>query len=135
MLVVQATPTQRRQGQNILEGEGHTGLVAIHHIQFIKSSGKDAENESQPNFFDIKSARFQVPKSGTSSAPIQERTPKTSRNTPHNGWVDIWVMRFHFRASTKTILKNPIFSIILEPFHPLNEAKILGSFPPIKNWP
>ena len=29
-----------------------------------------------------KSARFQVPKNGTSSAQIFERTPKTSRNTP-----------------------------------------------------
>ena len=25
---------------------------------------------------------------------------------PQNGWVDIWVMHFHFRASIKPILKN-----------------------------
>ena len=53
-----------------------------------------------------KSARFQVPKSGTSSAQIFERTPKTSRNTPQNGGVDSWFMRFHFRASIKPIFEN-----------------------------
>ena len=31
------------------------------------------------------SALFQVTKNGTSSAQIYERTPKTSRDTPHNG--------------------------------------------------
>ena len=50
------------------------------------------------------SARFLVPKNGTSSARIYERIPKTSRNTPQNGWVDIWVKRFHFRASIKPIM-------------------------------
>ena len=56
-----------------------------------------------------KSARFQVPKNGTSSAQIFERTPKTSRNTPQNGGVDIWFIRFHFWASTKPIFENCIF--------------------------
>ena len=56
-----------------------------------------------------KSARFQVPKNGTSSAQIFERTPKTSRNTPQNGGVDIWFIRFHFRASIKPIFENCIF--------------------------
>ena len=79
-----------------------------------------------------KSARFQVPKNGTSSAQIQQRSPKTSRNTPQNGWVDIWFMRFHFRASIKPILENRIFSIVLAPFYPLNEAKISNQFPVMK---
>ena len=56
-----------------------------------------------------KSARFQVQKNGTSSAQISERTPKTSQNTPKNGGVDIWFIRFHFRASTKPIFENSIF--------------------------
>ena len=58
---------------------------------------------------EAKSARVQVPKNGTSSAQIFERTPKTSRNTPQNGGVDIWFIRFHFRASTKPIFENCIF--------------------------
>ena len=33
-------------------------------------------------------------------------------------------MRFHFRASIRPIFKNLIFSIVLEAFHPLYEAKI-----------
>ena len=70
-----------------------------------------------------KSARFQVPKNGTSSAQIFKRTPKTSRNTPQNGGVDIWFMRFHFWASIKHILKNRIFSVVLGLFYPLNEPK------------
>ena len=53
-----------------------------------------------------KSARFQVPKNGTLSAQIFERTPKTSRNTPQNGGVDIWFMHFHFRASIKPNFEN-----------------------------
>ena len=53
-----------------------------------------------------KSARLQVPKNGTSSAQIFERTPKTPRNTPQNGGVDSWFMRFHFRASIKPIFEN-----------------------------
>ena len=71
-----------------------------------------------------KSARFQVPKNGTSSAQIYERTPKTSRNTPQNGWVDIWVMRFHFRASIKPFFENHVFRAVSGPFHPLYETKI-----------
>ena len=46
-----------------------------------------------------KSACFQVPKYGTFSAQIYERTPKTSRNTSQNGGGPIWFMHFHFRAS------------------------------------
>ena len=34
-----------------------------------------------------KSARFQVPKNGISSAELFERTPKPPRNTPQNGGV------------------------------------------------
>ena len=56
-----------------------------------------------------KSARFQVPKNGTSSAQSLERTPETPRNTPQNGGVDIWLIHFHFRASTKPIFENYIF--------------------------
>ena len=33
-------------------------------------------------------------------------------------------MRFHFRTSIRPILKNHIFSIVLEAFHPLYETKI-----------
>ena len=51
-----------------------------------------------------KRACFQVP-----SAKIFEGTPKTLRNTPQNGGVDIWLIRFHFRASTKPIFENSIF--------------------------
>ena len=43
-----------------------------------------------------KSAHFQVPKNGTLGALILERTPKTSRNTPQNGLLDIWFMRLAF---------------------------------------
>ena len=56
-----------------------------------------------------KSARFRVPKNGTLSAQIFERTPKTLRNTSPNGGVDSWFMRFHFRASIKPIFKNCSF--------------------------
>ena len=69
------------------------------------------------------SARFQVPKNGTSSTQIQKRNPKTSRNTPQNGGVDIWVMRFHFRVSIKPIFENHVFRAVLGPFHPLYETK------------
>ena len=48
----------------------------------------------------------------------------TSRNTPQNGWVDIWVMRFHFRASIKPIFENHVFRAVSGPFHPLYETKI-----------
>ena len=71
-----------------------------------------------------KSARFQVPKNGTSSAQIFERTPKTSRNTPQNGGVDIWFMRFHFWASIKPIFENHVSRPVSGPFHPLYETKI-----------
>ena len=70
-----------------------------------------------------KSARFQVPKNGTLSAPILKRSPKTSRNTPQNGWVDIWVMRFHFQASIKPIFENQVFRPVFEPFYPLKRPK------------
>ena len=70
-----------------------------------------------------KSAHFQVPKIGTSSAPIFERTPKTSRNTPQNGWVDIWFMRFGFWVGFKPIFENRAFSGFLEPFYPLKRPK------------
>ena len=46
-----------------------------------------------------KSARFQMPKNGTSSAPIKEQSPKTPRNTPQNGGADFWFMHFHSRAN------------------------------------
>ena len=54
----------------------------------------------------IKSASFQGPKNGTSSAQIKEGTPKSLQNTPQNGGVDIWFMRFHFRVSIKPIFEN-----------------------------
>ena len=41
-------------------------------------------------------------------------------------------MRFHFPASITPILENRIFSIILAPFFPLNEAKISNQFPVMK---
>ena len=63
-----------------------------------------------------KSACFQVPKSGTWSAQIFERTPKTSRNTPQNGGVDIWFIRFHFWASSKPIFENYLFYVCQELF-------------------
>ena len=53
-----------------------------------------------------KSARFQVPKNGTSSAQLLEWSPKTLRNTPQNGGVNSWFMRVHFRASIKPIFEN-----------------------------
>ena len=70
-----------------------------------------------------KSARLRVPKNGTSSAPIYERSPKISRNTPQNDWVDIWVMRFHFRASIKPIFENHVFRAVWSPFYPLKRPK------------
>ena len=51
----------------------------------------------------VGSALFQVTKNGTGSAQIEERTPKTLRNTPQNGGVDIWFMRFHFRPTIMPI--------------------------------
>ena len=45
---------------------------------------------------------------------------KDSKNLakhPPNSGVDIWFMRFHYWA----ILKNCIFSIVLEPFFPLKD--------------
>ena len=77
------------------------------------------------------SARFHVPKNGTSSAPIYERSPKTSRNTPQNGWVDIWVMRFHFRASIKPIFENHVFRAVWSPFYPLKRPKNENGLPRI----
>ena len=71
-----------------------------------------------------KNARYQVPKNGTSSAQIFEGTPKTPRNTPQNGGVDSWFMRFHFRASIKPFFENHVFRAFLGPFHPLYETKI-----------
>ena len=53
-----------------------------------------------------------------------QRSPKTSRNTPQNGWVDIWVMRFHFRASIKPVFESHVFRAVSGPFHPLYETKI-----------
>ena len=53
-----------------------------------------------------KSARFQVPKNGTSSDQIFERTLKTLRNTPQNGGLDIWIMHLHFWASIKPNFEN-----------------------------
>ena len=70
-----------------------------------------------------KSARFQVPKNGTSSAQIFEWTPKTSRDTPQNGGVDSWFMRFHFRASIKPIFENQVFRPVFEAFYPLKRPK------------
>ena len=64
----------------------------------------------------VKSARFQVPKNGPSSAPIYKQTPKTLRNTSQIGGVDIWVMRFHFWASIEPNFKNCIFSTVFDPF-------------------
>ena len=43
-----------------------------------------------------KSAHFQVPKNETSSAGINQRSPKTSRNTPQNGAVDICFMHLAY---------------------------------------
>ena len=39
-----------------------------------------------------KSAHFQVPKNETLSAEINQRSPKTSQNTPQNDTVDICFM-------------------------------------------
>ena len=41
-----------------------------------------------------------------------------------NGWVDIWVMCFHFRASIKPIFENHVLRAVSGPFHPLYETKI-----------
>ena len=68
---------------------------------------------------------------GTSSAQIKERTPKTSQNTPQNGGVDIWFMRFHFRASIKPIFENHVFRAVSGPFHPLYETKISNRSPSV----
>ena len=46
MLVVQALPRKKGR-QNILEGEEHTGLAAIHHIKFIKSSEEGGRKRVQ----------------------------------------------------------------------------------------
>ena len=50
---------------------------------------------------------------------------KPRETPPLNGGVDLWdwVIRFHFRASIKPILKNSIFFIVLEPFSPLQRPK------------
>ena len=55
----------------------------------------------------------------------------STRNTPQNGGVDIWVMRFHFRASFKPIFENHVFRAVSEPFHPLYEAKISNRSPSV----
>ena len=60
-----------------------------------------------------------------------QRNPKTSRNTPQNGGVDSWVMRFHFWASFKPIFDNHVFRAVSEPFHPLYEAKISNCSPSV----
>merc|ERR1711954_206079 len=70
-----------------------------------------------------KSARFQVPKNGTSSAHTFERTPKTPRNTPQNGGVDIWIMHFHFRASMKPNFENCLFQLRQELFYHYHKPK------------
>ena len=54
------------------------------------------------------------------------------RNTPQNGWVDIWFMRFGFWVGFKPILENPVFFAVLEPFYPVNEAKTSNQFPVMK---
>ena len=66
--------------------------------------------ESHQKKFQIHSARFQVPKTAL-RAPKSKNGLQKPRKTPlQNGVVDIWVMRFHFRASIKPILKkNPYF--------------------------
>ena len=71
----------------------------------------------------VGSALFQVTKNGTGSAQIEERTPKTFRNIHLNCRLDFWFMRFHFQASTKPILTNHVFSIVLEPFSPYTDQK------------
>ena len=38
--------------------------------------------------------------------------------------VDMWVMRFHFRASIKPIFESHVFRAVSGPFHPLYETKI-----------
>ena len=57
------------------------------------------------------------------------RAPKSKngRQKPHETpltMVDIWFMRFHFKASIKPILKNRTLSIILEPFFPFTDQKL-----------
>ena len=41
-----------------------------------------------------------------------------------NGWVDIWFMRFHFRASIKPIFENHVLRAVSGPLRPLYETKI-----------
>ena len=72
-----------------------------------------------------------MPKNGTSSGQIFERTPKTSRNTPQNDGVGFWFMRFHFRASNKPIFENHVFRAVSGPFHPLYETKISNRSPSV----
>ena len=60
------------------------------------------------------------------SARFQEQTQKTLRNTPQNGEVNIWVMRFHFWASIEPIFKDRIFSIVFDPFFPFTGQKHKG---------
>ena len=72
---------------------------------FTKSQGITIFLHLKTGIF-AKSARFQVPKNGTLRAQILEQTPKTSRNTPQNGGVDIWLMHFHFLVSIKPIFEN-----------------------------
>ena len=47
---------------------------------------------------------------------METHEPKTSRNTPQNGGVDVWVMRFHFWVSISPIFKNRVFSTVLTRF-------------------
>ena len=99
-------------------------LLGGHMWALISRARWDIQLQNQDPSTFAKNARFQVPKNCTLNARNYKRSQKTSRNTPQNGWVDIWVMHFHFRASIKSILKNRIFSIVLGPFHHLYEAKI-----------
>ena len=70
-----------------------------------------------------KGGRFKVPKNGTSSALKKEWIPKTLRNTPQNGWVDIWFMRFHFWASIRPFFENHVFRAVSETFYPLKRPE------------
>ena len=84
----------------------------------------DANRWGEPTKkFQIHSARFQVPKTAL-RAPKSKNGLQKPRKTPlQNGVVDIWVMRFHFRASIKPILKKSLFSIVMEPFSNLKRPK------------
>ena len=59
------------------------------------------------------------------------KTPKVPVFTCQKKAIDIWVMRFHFRASIKPIFENHVFRAVWSPFYPLKRPKNENGLPRI----